>query len=123
MDTLASIARWVLFGSVYGLFGVAALIYFLLKLVKRKVPRFPEPALVVVPLFIIGLLVLPSIPRYEFERSALSQVIGKPWIRVINQTQWGEISQNPLRSSARLWVRFSPSCPRIRSTVAAIAKS
>ncbi len=49
--------------------------------------------MIAVPIFLICLFTLPSIPRYQFEREALSKIEGKDWIRVIDKTKWGSLTE------------------------------
>jgi hypothetical protein len=53
----------------------------------------PNPAVIAVPAFLVALFTLPSIPRYQFESESLSEIEGKAWIRVINKTKWGSLTE------------------------------
>lgn len=87
------IIKWLFFDTIYGIIAVAATVYFLAKVAKKTIPVIPNPAIIAVPIFIIGIFTLPSIPRYQFEREALSKIEGKDWIRVINKTKWGSLTE------------------------------
>ena len=93
MDTLTALLSWFLIHTIFGVFALCGLLYVVLSGLKRRFPQFPEPAFVVVPFFLIGIVVLPSIPRYQFERKTLAQIEGKGWIRVVNTTRWGDITE------------------------------
>jgi hypothetical protein len=34
-----------------------------------------------------------SLPRYQFERDTLAKIEGKSWIRVVNRTKWGSLTE------------------------------
>jgi hypothetical protein len=88
---LTSLLTWLLVHTIYGVLAVAGLLYVALREAKRRFPRFPEPLYIVGPLFLIGVVVVPSIPRYQFEKQTLAQIEGKGWIRVVNQTRIGDV--------------------------------
>lgn len=93
MGVLTSLLSWLLVHTIYGIAAVAGLLYVVLRALKRRFPRFPEPMYVVAPVFLVGIFVLPSIPRYQFERETLAQIEGEGWIRVVNQTRWGAVTE------------------------------
>jgi hypothetical protein len=91
MGPLVSILSWLFFHTIYGLVAVAALLYVALRELRKRFPRVPNPTFVVGPVALIGLFVLPSIPRYLFEKRTLAQIEGKGWMRVVHTTKWGDI--------------------------------
>lgn len=72
---------------------IIVVVYPLLSALKKVFPKFPEPAYIVVPVFFIGLLTLPSFARYQFEDDVMSKIEGKDWIRVVNKTKWGSLTE------------------------------
>lgn len=58
---------------------------------RKRFPKAPDPIFVVGPVVLIGLVVLPSIPRYHFEKQTLAQVEGKGWMRVVHTMKVGHI--------------------------------
>jgi len=93
METTTSIAKWLFLDSIYGIAIIAAVVYLLAIAFKKIIPRFPKPAAIAALAFIVALFTLPSIPRFEFEKESLSKIEGKEWIRVINKTNWGSITE------------------------------
>ena len=90
---LFSVLSWVMTNSIYGIGGIAVVIYIFLSALKKKFPKLPEPAYIAVPVFLIGLFTLPSLPRYQFEYDVMSKIEGKDWIRVVNKTEWGSLTE------------------------------
>lgn len=93
MEAISSIAKWLFLGSIYGIAIIAGSVYFIALAVKKIVPKLPNPIVIAVLVFFVALFILPSIPRYQFEKSSLSQIEGKEWIRIINKTKWGSITE------------------------------
>jgi hypothetical protein len=93
METLGSVAKWLFFDSIYGIVLIAVLTYGIFWAIKRAVPKTPNPAIFAVVVSLLGLFTLPSVPRYQFEREVASQIEGKAWIRVVNQTRWGTLTE------------------------------
>ena len=93
METIISIARWLFIDSIYGIAIIAAAVYFVAAGIRKIIPKFPNPYAIAAIAFLVALFTVPSIPRYEFEKEALSQIEGKEWIRVINKTNWGSITE------------------------------
>jgi hypothetical protein len=77
MATVTSLLTWVFVHTIYGIIGVGALLYLVLKALKKWVPSIPEPMYVVIPIVLVGMFTLPSIPCYQFERETLAKVEGK----------------------------------------------
>lgn len=93
MEIITSIVNWIFSGSIYGVAIIAGAVYLLGLAFKRVIPKVPDPAIFGGLAFVIALLTLPSIPRYQFERQALSLIQGKGWIRVMNKTTWGSMTE------------------------------
>jgi hypothetical protein len=91
MGALSSLLSWLFFHTIYGIIGVAALLFVALRELKKRIPKAPEPLYIVGPVVLIGFLVLPSIPRYLFEKRTLAQIESKGWMRVVNTTKVGDI--------------------------------
>ena len=66
-----SLLNWLFFHTIYGMLGVAILVYLLFRDLRKTFPRFPEPALVAGLVFLAGVGTLPSIPRYQFHNEML----------------------------------------------------
>ena len=66
-----SLLSWLFFHTIYGMLGVAILVYLLFLDLRKTFPRFPEPALVAGLVFLVGVGTLPSIPRYQFHNEML----------------------------------------------------
>jgi hypothetical protein len=93
MEIITSTIKWIFIDSIYGIAIIAAIAYFLAFGIKKIIPKFPKPEFFAGFIFFIALFTIPSIPRYQFEKNALAQIDGKPWIRVINKTKWGDITE------------------------------
>ena len=66
-----SLLNWLFFHSIYGMLGVAILVYLLIRDLRKTFPRLPGPALLAVLVFLVGVGTLPSIPRYQFHNEML----------------------------------------------------
>jgi hypothetical protein len=93
MEFLASILSWIFVKTIYGVIGIAAAVYLVLRALRKAFPKLPEPAFIAVPVFLIGLFIVPSLPRYQFERDVIAKIEGKDWVRVVNKTHWGSLSE------------------------------
>lgn len=93
MELIEKIFLWTITHSIYGAFGIASVIYVIGKGVRRLAPRLPEPTLGAGLAFLIVVFTFPSIPRYQFEKEALAALDGKDWIRVVNMTNWVDVSE------------------------------
>ena len=93
MEIITSIAKWLFIESIYGIAVIAAAVYFITFGIKKIIPETPNPGVLAGIAFVIALFTLPSLPRYQFESDSLSQIEGKEWIRVINKTKWGSITE------------------------------
>ena len=71
INATLSLLSWLFFHTIYGMLGVAILVYLLLRDLRKTFPRFPEPALVAGLVFLVGVGTLPSIPRYRFHNEML----------------------------------------------------
>jgi hypothetical protein len=93
MGRVTSILQWLFFQTILGILGIAAVVYVVARALKRALPKFPNPAFVAVPVIIIGLFVLPTIPRYQFQKKVMSEIEGKEWIRVVNRKNLGSLTE------------------------------
>jgi len=91
MELASSMLSWVAFQSIYGIGAIAAAAYFLANGLKKISPRFPDPFIPAVLVFVLALFTLPSIPRYQFEKDTLADMEGKAWVRVISTTKIGDL--------------------------------
>jgi len=71
ISTTFSLLNWLFFHTIYGMLGVAILIYLLFCDLRRTFPRLPGPALIAGLVFLVGVGTLPSIPRYQFHSEML----------------------------------------------------
>ncbi|MBT5418762.1 MAG: hypothetical protein HOB43_08530 [Thiotrichales bacterium] len=93
MEIITSLAKWLFLESIYGIAVIAAAVYFLAVGIKKIIPKSPNPGALAALAFFVALFTLPSLPRYQFESESLSQIEGKEWIRVINKTNWGSLTE------------------------------
>ncbi len=93
MEILTSIVKWLFLDSIYGIAVIAAFVYFVAFGINKIITKGPNPGVLAGLAFLIALFTLPSLPRYQFETESLSQIEGKEWIRVINKTQWGSLTE------------------------------
>ena len=93
MDIVISIAKWLFLESIYGIAVIAAVVYFVAFGIKKVIPKSPDPGAIAVLAFFAALFTLPSFPRYQFDSESLAQIEGKEWIRVINKTKWGSLTE------------------------------
>ena len=70
-----SLLNWLFFHTIYGMLGVAILVYLLFRDLRKTFPRFPEPALVAGLVFLVGVGTLPSIPRFQFHSEMLKLMV------------------------------------------------
>jgi len=70
-----SLLNWLFFHTIYGMLGVAILVYLLFRDLRKTFPRFPGPALVASLVFLVGAGTLPSIPRFQFHNEMLKLMI------------------------------------------------
>jgi hypothetical protein len=92
MNTLASLAQSAIL-SVYGIVGLAALLYWALNVSKRRLTWIPNPTYVAVPLALVAIMTVPSVPRYRFESDGLAKIESSPWIRVVDKAKWGSLTE------------------------------
>jgi len=74
INTTFSLLNWLFFHTIYGMLGVAILVYLLFRDLRKTFPRFPEPALVAGLVFLVGVGTLPSVPRYQFHNEMLKWI-------------------------------------------------
>lgn len=93
MEIISSIARWLFVESIYGIVVVAAAVYLTALGIKKVIPKLPNPFALAAIAFVVAICTVPSLPRYQFEDEALSQIEGREWVRVINKTNWGSLTE------------------------------
>lgn len=93
MEIVISIAKWLFLNSIYGVFVVGFAAYAIALGLRKVTPKAPSPAIIAGVVGVLALFTLPSIPRYQFAREALSQVEGKKWIHIVNETKWGDLTE------------------------------
>src|SRR5262245_12259326 len=72
VNVTVSLLNWLFLHTIYGMLGVAILLYLLSRDLRKTFPRFPEPALVAGLVFLVGVGTLPSIPRFQFHNEMLT---------------------------------------------------
>lgn len=92
METVLSAVQWVLFKTIYGSALVAGLTFLIFAGLRRFWSRSPNPALLAGAAFLISVLTLPSVPRYQFEREVRT-VMAQPWVRVVSEAYWGHLTE------------------------------
>jgi hypothetical protein len=89
-----SLLNWLFFHTVYGMLGVALLVYLLFRDLRKTFPRFPEPALVAGLVFLVGVGTLPSIPRYQFHNDMLKLMSrSDDKARVASTSRWRTMTE------------------------------
>jgi len=95
ISTTFSLLNWLFFHTIYGMLGVAILIYLLFRDLRRTFPRLPGPALLAGLVFLVGAGTLPSIPRYQFhnEMVKLTADDRDGVSRVASTSRWRSITE------------------------------
>jgi len=89
-----SLLNWLFFHTIYGMLGVAILVYLLFRDLRKTSPRFPEPALVAGVVFLVGVGTLPSIPRYQFQNEMLKHMLRiENSGRVASTSRWRSMTE------------------------------
>jgi len=91
ISATSSLLNWLFFYTIYGMLGVAILIYLLFRDLRKTFPRFPEPALVAGLVFLVGVGTLPSIPRFQFHNEMLTHIQGGG--RVASMSRWRSMTE------------------------------
>jgi hypothetical protein len=91
INTTFSLLNWLFFHTIYGMLGVALLVYLLFRDLRKTFPRFPEPALVAGLVFLVGAGTLPSIPRYQFHNEMLKLI--ENGSRVASTSRWRSMTE------------------------------
>ncbi len=115
INTTFSLLNWLFFHTIYGMLGVAILVYLLFRDLRKTFPRFPEPALVAGLVFLVGVGTLPSIPRYQFHNEMLELVlqIENDSVRVASTSRWRSITEPltwvnpPIGAVTTTWLQSS----------------
>jgi hypothetical protein len=118
IDATFSLLNWLFLLTIYGMLGVAILVYLLFRDLRKTFQRFPEPALVAGLVFLVGVGTLPSIPRYQFHNEMLKLVPrnedGAAW--VASTSRWRSLTEPltwvnpPIGSVTLIW----PQSHRVR---------
>lgn len=96
ISTTFSLLIWLFFHTIYGMLGVAILVYLLFRDLRKTFPRFPAPALVAGLVFLVGAGTLPSIPRYQFHNEMLKGMLGienHGRVRVASTSRWRSMTE------------------------------
>ena len=89
-----SLLNWLFFHTIYGMLGVAILVYLLFRDLRKTFPRFPRPALAAGLVFLVGVGTLPSIPRYQFHHEMLKQMLRiENSGRVASTSRWRSMTE------------------------------
>jgi hypothetical protein len=109
-----SLLNWLFFHTIYGMLGVAILVYLLFRDLRKTFPRFPEPALVAGLVFLVGVGTLPSVPRYQFHNEMLKWIPqsedSAAW--VASTSRWRSMTEpltwvnRPIGEVTLIWPQF-----------------
>jgi len=116
ISTTFSLLNWLFFHTIYGMLGVAILIYLLFRDLRRTFPRLPGPALLAGLVFLVGAGTLPSIPRYQFhnEMVKLTADDRDGVSRVASTSRWRSMTEPltwvnpPIGAVTVIWPQMSP---------------
>jgi hypothetical protein len=94
INTTFSLLNWLFFHTIYGMLGIAILVYLLFRDLRKTFPRFSEPALVAGLVFLVGAGTLPSIPRYQFHNEMLEMLKStEPRLGVHATSRWRSMTE------------------------------
>ena len=85
MDIIFSILENLIFNTMGGVLLAMAVAYFLAKVIRKIFPKFPKPETMMGLAFLIGLLTIPSIPKYSFENDTFAKLEGMTWVKIVNE--------------------------------------
>ena len=77
--------------NIYGFIPILALIYGIFFLLKMFFNRLPHPGIFVVIAFFLSLFIIPSIPRYTFERDIISKYKDSSEYKLVETANWGAL--------------------------------
>jgi len=83
--------KWLFFESIYGVAILMATAYIIAVAIRRFFAWFPRPEIFVFLALILGVTILPSIPKYQFEEVTISKFSGKDYIRVVKKYKSGTL--------------------------------
>jgi len=87
------ILEWFLTNSIYGIVGLASLAGGLTYLLRKRFSRIPNHTFVGMFVFVILIIIVPTYPRYQFNKNISEMLEKSPHVRVLNLTYWGAISE------------------------------
>lgn len=90
---LTTFMNWLFIESIFGIGIIAFIVYFSVKTLKKKFSKLPDPEIPAFLAFLIALIILPSLERFQFENETLSSIAGKEWIKVIDKAYYGAITE------------------------------
>ena len=90
---MGAVLKWIFIDTIYGVAAISSLTYAIFWAIKQVAPKAPSPIIVASAIGFLGLLIVPSLPRYLFQRDLLSQLEEQPWIRLTQQTRWGDLTE------------------------------
>jgi hypothetical protein len=125
INATLSLLSWLFFHTIYGMLGVAILVYLLFRDLRKTFPRFPKPTLVAGLVFLVGVGTLPSIPRYQFQNEMLKMMLrmedrGLGWrqpfvgARVASTSRWRSMTEPltwvnpPIGAVTLIWPQSHP---------------
>lgn len=76
-----------MFESFYGAIGISVILYFTLKTIRRDNEKDKIPMITTAIVALIGVLILSSIPRPNFEKEIMAKIADKPWIKVAHKSK------------------------------------
>jgi len=116
INTTFSLLNWLFFHTIYGMLGVAILVYLLIRDLRKTFPRFPGPALLAGLVFLVGVGTLPSIPRYQFHNEMLKLMLRTEGSsgRVASTSRWRSMTEPltwvnpPIGAVTVIWPQMWP---------------
>ncbi len=90
---MSSVAQWLFFESIYGT-GIAAAIFYGLALALGRIfKKNFQPEVWAVSGFLIALIVLPTVPRIQFERETRAELELSPWVHITEEIEYGSFTE------------------------------
>ena len=88
---MSGFAKWFFFESIYGTVVFAAAVWAVAHLFGKLTKRDLLPAVWGGIAFVICLVVLPSLPRFQFEKEVRAHLKSAPWVRVVEEVKLGSL--------------------------------
>ena len=79
--------------SVYGIALILVPVFGLFFLAKKLYPKTPHPLAATLIIGIVAMLILPSYPRYKFERETLAKIQTNKHLKLVNTVKYGDLTE------------------------------